>query len=52
MKKWRVLYKPNFLSNEVKSEIIIAETSEDANNFFFDNYSGYILRTEYVGYVD
>lgn len=51
MKKFRIRYKDNYFAKEDKYMIIIAETSQDANNFFFDNYSGVIFRTEFIDWA-
>lgn len=51
MKRYRIRYRDNYFATEDKYMVIIAETSQDANNFFFKNYSGTIFQTEFIGYV-
>lgn len=51
MKKFRVLYKDNFISDEIKSIIVIAETERDVFDYFFKHYSGYFLRAEFLGWA-
>lgn len=51
MKKFLIRYKDNYFSQTWKFMIVIAETSQDTNNFFFDNYSGTIFRTEFIGWA-
>lgn len=51
MKKFIIRYRDNYFSTEEKFVIIIAETSQDANDCFFDRYSGVIFETEFVGWV-
>ena len=49
MKKFRLIYDENY-EGKIKTMYILAETSADANDFFFKNYSGMIIRTEFVGW--
>lgn len=51
MKKYRIRYKDSYFAKESKFIIIIAKTPQDANNFFFDNYSGTIFETEFIGWL-
>lgn len=51
MKKYRIRYKDNYFAKEWKFMTIIAETPQDANNFFFNNYSGTIFETEFIGWA-
>lgn len=50
MKKYRIRYKDNYFAKEWKFITIIAETPQDTNNFFLDNYSGTIFETEFIGW--
>lgn len=45
MKKYRILYKDNFISDEIKTMIIIAETEMDAFNYFVERYSGFFFKS-------
>ena len=51
MKRYRIRYRDNYFATEDKYIVIIAETPQDANNFFFDNYSGTIFATEFIGWA-
>ena len=51
MKKYRILYKDNFISDEIKTTIIIAETEMDAFNYFIEKYSGFFLRAEFIDWA-
>ena len=51
MKRYRIRYRDNYFSTEEKFVIIIAESPQDANDRFFDLYSGTIFETEFVGWV-
>ena len=51
MKRYRIRYRDSYFAAEDKYMVIIAETPQDANNFFFDNYSGVIFETEFIGWV-
>ena len=50
MKKYRIRYREYF-SSEDKYLIVFAETSQDANDFFFKNYHGEILETEFIDWA-
>lgn len=51
MKRYRVRYRDNYFATEDKYMVIIAETVEDVYNFFFNNYSGTIFETEFIGWA-
>lgn len=51
MKKYRLTYRDSYFDDEQKFIVIFAETSQDAENFFFDNYTGVIFRTGFIGYA-
>lgn len=51
MKKFRITYKDDYFDNKQKYIVVFAETSQDANDFFFDNYKGIIFRTEFIGWA-
>lgn len=51
MKKYRIRYKDSYFAEEDNFMVVVAETSQDANKFFFDNYSGVIFETEFIGWA-
>lgn len=51
MKKWKITYKDDFLSKRINFIDIIAETSQDAMIHFFNNYSGFIWRVDFIDWV-
>lgn len=51
MKRYRIRYRDNYFSTKERFVIIIAETPQDANDCFFDRYSGVIMETEFVGWA-
>lgn len=51
MKRFGILYKDDHVSKGYKYMVIIAESSQDADDFFFKNYSGVIVRRNFIGYA-
>lgn len=51
MKKYRITYKDNYFDNKQKYIIVFAETIQGANNFFFNNYTGIIFKTEFIRWI-
>ena len=47
MKKYRILYR-NDLLNTYGIFFVLAECTQDANDYFFKHKSGIILRTDFV----
>ena len=48
MKKYKVFYKDDFVAEEVKSMIVLAESENGAWEYFFANYDGFFLRAEFL----
>lgn len=51
MKKYRIRYKDSYFAKKDKYLDVIAETSQDAANYFFDNYSGMIFEIEFIDWA-
>lgn len=51
MKRYRIRYRDNYFATEDRYMIVIAESPQDANDFFFHNYSGVVFQTEFIGWA-